>query len=99
VSVSELASLLSELSGRAIEVRRLDEAAYIEELVARGRLRRIAELAASNGRQARVLSMRLECDLPRLIGRPGQSLLEFLRANQTELLTGTPLAGREPVLT
>ena len=99
VSVAQLADLLTELSGRSIEVRQMDEAAYVDELVARGRLRRIAELAMVNGRRARELAMRLECDLPRLIGRPGQSLLDFLRANQTELLTGTPEAGREAVLT
>lgn len=99
VSVAQLADLLTELSGRSIEVRQMDEAAYVDELVARGRLRRIAELAMVNGRRARELAMQLECDLPRLIGRPGQSLLDFLRAHQTELLTGTPVAGREAVLT
>jgi NAD(P)H dehydrogenase (quinone) len=99
VSLAQIVEVLSELSGRSLEIRQLDEATYVEELVSRGRLRRIAELAVVNGRRARELGMRLQCDLPRLIGRPGQSLLDFLRANQTELLTGTPQTGREPVLT
>ena len=98
VSVREIAALLGELAGRPIEVVQMEHDAYARQMVERSSIPRIARLATQIGRQVRELGLRLTCDLPALLGREGQSLLDFLRANRQELVTGTPPTGHEPLL-
>jgi len=69
ITMQELAAVLSQLSGRAVEIVASDRSVWAGGIAAP------------------------PSDLPRLVGRPGHSVLDQLRENKRELLTGVPVGG------
>ena len=89
------AQALTEIGGRPVAVRQHQDEAYVDVLIGQGRTPRSANWRARAGKSQRENPVRLTCDIPRLVGRAGRSLLDLLRSNREELTTGQPPAGRE----
>lgn len=97
-SVDEVIETLCELSGKPLTRVDVSDEVFAAGLVQRGRLARLAATATSTHRKFRDGQVPPPCDLPKLIGRAGLSVPDFLRANAHELLTGSPPEGREALL-
>jgi NAD(P)H dehydrogenase (quinone) len=89
LSQDEVATLLSEVSGRPVEAVAVDDEAFIEGLSAAGVPEPAAREIASYGRAIREGYLREASDaVENLTGRPPRSLREVFEAHRHELLQG-----------
>lgn len=100
-SLRDIATLLSELSGKRIVVERLEGDALRQYMLMRGTDPKIVEMIMKSPGGNAYLGDRedIASDFPRLIGREARSLHAHFAAHQDELLGGAPPAGEEPVFT
>lgn len=100
-SLRDVATLLSELSGKNIAVEQLRGEALRQYMLDRGTDPKIVEMIMKSPGHTAYPGNRddLVSDFRLLIGREAKSLREHFTAHKAELLGGEPPAGEEPVFT
>ena len=93
----EVAALLSRISGKPIEIVRLEGEALRRDLLERGMAPYVVEIVMKSPGAFLADPGHIASDFARLIGREARSLAEHFEAHRHELLTGSPPKGEEAV--